>query len=460
MCWHTVYHFYENSLMKRYTTIFFLLVSFFAKAQDADSTASLSLEKCIGFALHNNADINNADFQSQINAVNYTQAKAQVFPSLNANVSHYLNSGRSINPSNNGYSTQSFTSADYGLSAGITLWNGFRLQNYIRKTELDKKAARMDLQNQRDMVTLQVIVAYLDVLNQEDQLDNYKQQLLSTQSQLNRLDSMDIAGAAKPDDIASMRGQLNGNQLSIIQQQDAIKTAKNTLFALMNVPVNPDAVLDRPQSLTEIQLQPRQALEDIFNRSLTTLPLIKEQELKEQSAYKYIQVQKGNYYPTLSFGAGISTNYSSTALDNTGSKLGYFNQLKNNYGTSLGLTLNIPLFNGLQARSNVKIAKIGYNQAVFNTRMIKNQLKNNISQYMADVDAALQSWQKQQEQVIAYQELVRVDQIKFNAGALDATDFLVAKTQLQQAEINLIVQRYTYLFKSKILSYYEGDLNL
>lgn len=79
---------------------------------------------------------------------------------------------------------------------------------------------------------------------------------------------------------------------------------------------------------------------------------------------------------------------------------------------------------------------------------------------MADVDAALQSWQKQQEQVIAYQELVRVDQIKFNAGALDATDFLVAKTQLQQAEINLIVQRYTYLFKSKILSYYEGDLNL
>lgn len=438
--------------MKRCVTILLLLISFFTKAQDADSTANLTLEKCIGFALRNNADINNSGFQSQINGVNYTQAKAQVFPSVNANIDHSLNSGRSINPSNNGYSTQSFTSANYGLNASMTLWNGFRLQNYIRKTDLDNKAAAMSLQNQRDMVTLQIIVAYLDVLNQEDQLDDYKQQLLGTQAQLAKLDSMDKSGAAKPDDIASTQGLLNGNQLSIIQQIDNIKNAKITLFGLMNVPLNIDAVLDRPQSLTQIQIQPEESIEDIYNRSISALPLIKSQELQEQSAYKNVQVQKGSYYPTLSFGAGIATNYSSSATGN------YYNQLKNNYGTSLGLSLGIPIFNGLQTRSNIKLAKIGYNQAAFTTKTVKNQLKNTIGQYTADVDAALKSWQKQQEQVNAYAELLRVDQIKFNAGALDATDFLVAKTQLQQAQINLIVQKYTYIFKSKILSYYQGQL--
>lgn len=475
--------------MKQCVTIFLLLISFFAKAQDADSTTSLTLEKCIGFALRNNVNINTSDFQSQMNGVYYSQAKAQVYPNVSASVSHQLNSGRNINTLNNTYSTQSFTSASYGLNAGMTLWNGFRLQNYIRKTALDNEAGKMDLQNQRDMITLQVIVAYLDVLNQEDQLDNYKQQLLSTQAQLNRLDSMNIAGAAKPDDMASMQAQLKGYEVSIVQQGDAIKTAKITLFGLMNIPLNLDAVLDRPESLTEAQAMPVQSIDDIYTHAVENLPGIKEVELKQQSAYKNILVAKGSYYPTLSLNGGISTNYSSTATtsvpgattrDSTGlyilngenqipvyqnvtaysySKIGYFDQLKNNYGIGVGVTLSIPIFNGLQARSNVKLAKIAYNEAVFTTNATKNQLKSTIGQYVSDVNAALQSLDKQQQTVDAYKELVRVDQIKFNEGALDATGFLVAKTQLQQAEINLIVMKYTYIFKSKILSYYQGQLS-
>lgn len=475
--------------MRNILFVLFFSVPFFAMAQDADSTSGLSLEKCVGFALRNNVNINNSDYQSQMNGVYYLQAKAQVYPGVNASVSHQLNSGRNINTLNNSYSTQSFTSANYGLNAGMTLWNGFRLQNYIRKTALDNEAGKMDLQNQRDMITLQVIVAYLDVLNQEDQLDNYKQQLLSTQAQLNRLDSMNVAGAAKPDDIASMQAQLKGYEVSVLQQEDAIKTAKITLFGLMNIPLNLDAVLDRPKSLTEVQTMPVQSIDDIYARAVGSLPGIKEAELKQQSAYKNIQVAKGSYYPTLSLNGGISTNYSSTATtsvpgattrDSTGlyvlnggsqtpvyqdvtaysySKIGYFNQLKNNYGIGVGVTLSIPIFNGLQARSDVKLAKIAYSQAAFTTNATKNQLRSTIGQYVSDVNAALQSLDKQQQTVDAYKELVRVDQIKFNEGALDATGFLVAKTQLQQAEINLIVMKYTYIFKSKILSYYQGQLS-
>ena len=475
--------------MKQCVTIFLLFTALFAKAQGTDSTSDLTLEKCIGFALRNNVNINNSGFQSQMNGVYYSQARAQVFPSVSASVSHQLNTGRNINTLNNSYSTQSFTSADYGLNAGMTLWNGFRLQNYIRKTALDNEAGKMDLQNQRDMITLQVIVAYLDVLNQEDQLDNYQQQLLSTQAQLNRLDSMNVAGAAKPDDIASMLAQLKGYEVSIVQQEDAIKTAKITLFGLMNIPLNLDAVLDRPESLTEAQAAPVQSIDDIYTHAVENLPGIKEAELKQQSAYKNIQVAKGSYYPTLSLNGGISTNYSSTATsavpgattrDSTGlyilnggtqvpvyqdvtgyaySKIGYFSQLKNNYGIGVGVTLSIPIFNGLQARSNVKLAKIAYNQAAFATNATKNQLKSTIGQYVSDVNAALQSLDKQQQTVDAYKELVRVDEIKFKEGALDATGFLVAKTQLQQAEINLIVMKYTYIFKSKILSYYQGQLS-
>ncbi len=424
-----------------------------------DSTSSLTLDKCVQMALRNNADINNAAFQSSVNSVTFSQSKAAIFPSVSGSVGHSINSGRTINPSNNSYSTQSYTSADYSLNANMTLWNGFKLQNYIRKYALDNQAGQMDLQNQRDQITLQVIVAYLDVLNQEDLLENYKQQALSTQAQLSRLDSMDNAGAAKPDDLANMKGQLSGNQIAIISQEDAIKTAKITLFNLMNVALNMDAILERPQSLTEIQIAPSEPIDDIYTRALQHLPSIKSAELKQQSAYKYVQINKADYYPSLQYGASLGTNYSSTSLDAMNNKIGYFNQFKNNYGTSLGLTLNVPVFNGLLTRSNVKIAKIQAAQATFTTKRIKNQLKSTVAQQSFDVDAALKAWGKQQQQVDAYKDVLRVSQIKFNEGAINSTDYLIAKTQLQQAEINLIVDKYTYIFKSKILSYYQGDLS-
>ncbi|MDE1191554.1 MAG: TolC family protein [Arachidicoccus sp.] len=445
--------------MKQIFIISFLFLSVFVKAQDADTTSDFTLEKCVQMALRNNVDINNSAFQSQQNKAYHTQAQAALYPSVSGSIDHSLNSGRNINSQNNTYSTQSFTQANYGLSASVPIFNAFKYRNNIKKTDLDFKASQYDLQNEKDQITLQVIVAYLNVLNQQDQLENYKQQLLSTQAQMNHLDSMNGAGAAKPDDIANMQGQLSGNQISIVQQENAVKDAKITLFNLMNVPVNIDAVLERPQSLTDIQLAENQSVDDIYSRSLQNLPMIKEAELQEQSAYKYVQINKADYYPYLQFGASIATTFTNTATDSYGSKIGYFNQLKNNYGTSFGLSLNIPIFNGLQTRTNVKIAKILAAKATFNTKTVKNNLKSNIVKASSDADAALSAWQQQQKQVDAYKELMRVDEIKFNAGAMNATDYLVDKTKLEQAEITLIVDKYTYIFNSKILSYYQGDLS-
>ncbi|WP_197492158.1 TolC family protein [Arachidicoccus ginsenosidimutans] len=447
--------------MKQLLIISFLFFSVYVQAQDVDvdSTLNLSLEKCVQMALRNNADINNSNFQSQQSKAYRTQAQAALFPSVNGSIDHSLNSGRNINSSDNSYSTQSFTSANYNLSANVPIFNAFKYRNNIKKTDLDFKASQYDLKNMKDQITLQVIVAYLNVLNQEDQLENYQQQLLSTQAQMNRLDSMNKAGAAKPDDIANMQGQLSGNQIAIVQQENAVKDAKITLFNLMNVPVNTDAVLDRPQSLTDIQLEQNGSVDDIYARSLQNLPMIKEAELQEQSAYKYVQINKADYYPYLQFGAGIATTYTNTATDNFGNKIGYFNQLKNNYGTYFGLTLNIPIFNGLQTRTNVKVAKILAAKATFNTKTVKNNLKSNIVKASSDADAALNAWQQQQKQVDAYKELMRVDEIKFNAGAINATDYLVDKTKFEQAEITLIVDKYTYIFNTKVLSYYQGELS-
>lgn len=470
--------------------IFFL--SFFLyknlHAQQKDSL-NLSLKECVEIALKNNADVHTAANNEAIAYANYQQSKAAVFPYLNGSVMHGLNTGRSINPSDNSYLSQQFASANYEINASLSLWNGFKIRNYIRKADVDLQAGKMNVQQHKDAITIEVIVAYLDILNQEEQLNSLVQQKQATQVQYARLETLNLSGAANPSDVYDLRGQLSSNDIGIINQQNYVHTAKITLFQLMNLPLNIHVSFQRPLSLSEVQLSEKESIDDIYTNSLGTLPLVKLAELKYRSAHTQVKVARADYYPSLQLNGGLGTAYSSAATKNipgspstvpTGDyyingatkvpiyrdveimnyqKIPYANQLKNNYGANINLTLFVPLFNGFQTKTNVKIAKAQEKESLQQLGTVQKQLKNTIGRIYYDADAALKVWLQQQDQVLAYKEYFRISEVKFLAGTINSAEYLIAKNKLEQAETSLIAAKYNYIFKSKILSYYEGRLS-
>lgn len=457
--------------------------------QISDSARRLTLQACVQIALKNNETVYLAQFNAEAAGVTHQQAKASIFPSVSGQINHGLNTGRSINPSDNSYLSQSFTSADYNLSASLSLWNGFKIRNYIRKTDLDEKSGKLDAQQQRDAITIEVIAAYLDILNQQEQLNNLYKQALSTQIQYNRLDTLNQNGAASPADLYDLKGQLNENQLAIIQQKNGIENAKITLFQLMNEPLDMTIVLEKPNQGKMPSVEAG-SIEGIYEESLTNLPNIKSAKLKFQSAEKQVAINKADLYPYLTLNGGLGTAFSSAATRSVlGSlvqsengayvmqdgtrlpvyedipqmsfqKIPYWDQLKNNYGANINLTLHIPIFDGLRARSNIKLARIQQKQAALDLTTAEKQLKNAVGKAYFDQSSALDGWAKQQEQVAAYQEYFRISEVKFNAGAINSAEYLIAKNKLNQAENSLVAAKYNYIFKSKILSYYKGTLSL
>lgn len=456
----------------------------------ADSLKTLSLQACVAIALDNNLDVNNAVFNAEAGEVYHKQAQAGIFPSINGSVDHGLNSGRSINPSDNSYLSQSFTSANYNLNASLSLWNGFKVRNYIRKTDLDEKAGKLDALQQKDAVTIQVIAAYLDILNQQEILNNLYRQELSTQVQYNRLDTLSQSGAASPADLYDMKGQLSSSQIDIINQKNSIQTAKITLFGLLNMPFDGEVVFEAPVGGLGSQQPATSSVDEIYAQAKDNLPLVRSSELKLQSAEKEVAINKADYYPSLTLNGGLGTAFSSAASKSilgdlsrqesggyviNGSdqlpvyedvasvqyqSIPYWNQLKNNYGMNLNLSLNIPIFNGLKTRTNVKLALIEQKQAALILTTTEKQLKNTIGKAYFDASSAMDAWLKQQEQVAAYAEYFRISEVKFNAGAINSSEYLIARNKLSQAQNSLVAAKYNYIFKTKILSYYQGTLSL
>lgn len=427
-----------------------------ASAQTPDT--ALTLQQCLDIAIKNNLLVKQSELDVERNRISYQQARENMLPSLNGSVDHSISDGRSLNPSTNQYVTTQFTSATYGLNSSLTLSSGLTLQNAVKQTSLAYQAGKMDFQQAKDNLTLNIITSYLQVLNAEDQLTQANSQSAVSQKQEERQEVLNKDGAVLPSAYYDLKGQAAADKLNVVNAKSALDIARLILLQLMNVPYNKNVKIQR-QLADQLPMQYNETADQIYSKALTDLAYVKAAELRRQSAEKGVQVAKGAMIPSVSLGGNLGTNYSSSA-NSSGTTSGYVNQLQNNYGTSLGLGVSVPILNYFQNRNKVKLAKLDLLNTQYVEQNVRIQLRENIDQAYVNMAAAYDRYKLLVEQVDAFGESFRIAEIRFNAGVLTSVDFLIVKGNLDRAKTSLISSRYDYLIRTKILDYYQGRLSL
>jgi outer membrane protein len=131
-------------------------------------------------------------------------------------------------------------------------------------------------------------------------------------------------------------------------------------------------------------------------------------------------------------------------------------QLSDNQNKSVMLHLNIPIFNGWMARTNIARAKIGIESANYTLETTRLNLRKNIQQAYADAVASLKSYAAAEKKVTATTESFKYADQKFNVGLINSVDYNEAKKELTAAQAELLQAKYDYLFKNLILEFYMG----
>lgn len=469
--------------MKR---IFFLsiLFVFFYSATNAQNS-NWTLQQCIDSAVARNYQIKQRGLQVETAAVNYSQAKSNRLPGVSADVNHGIQQGRSIDPFTNGYVNQQINYAGYGAGGELTLFNGLNLKNNIRQNRYATGAARMDLQQERDDITLNVILAYLQVLNNEDLAAISKAQLAVTQQQVDRLEKLNKEGAIAPPLLFDLRGQLKGEEVNVVNAANAVETAKLALAQLMNMPYDPAMTITRDGTETAM-MQYAATSAAVYQNAVDKFAVVQAAALRRQSAEASVKAVRGLLYPSLSLNGNINSNYSSVARKNnlidasdvatdsyvfinggktpvmakqnnyTSEKIAYPDQIKNNIYTNVGIVLRVPLLNGLQTRNRTKLAQINVKSATLVEENTKLLLRQAIDQAYLNMTNSWSRHKVLQEQVAAYAEAFRAAEVRFNEGVGTSVDYTLAKSKLDNANLNLVVAKYDYLLRTKVLDYYDG----
>jgi len=468
--------------MKKIFLSITLLISYLIMAAQ---TNKLTLQQCVETALKNNFNVQQNGLLMESAAINWKQSKLNLLPNLNAGASQSLNEGRSIDPFTNAYVNENYTSAGYGLSSQVTLFQGLAAQNLIQQNSFNYQATKMDWQQAKDNATINVILAYLQVLTDEDLLTQAENQDSLSQSQVARLEVLNKQGAISPSQLTDLKGTLASDQLSIINSKNALETSKITLCQLMNIPYDRNMQLEKI-SAEQFATKYEQTPDNIYQTALQQFAQVKAVDFRMQSAQREVKVAKGRLFPLLTFGANVNTNYSSAATQSvflnttdvtsadyvivngtqtpviqkqsnfSSQKISYNTQLNNNLYNTFNLNLNIPIFNSLQQRNRVKLAKLDVQNADLNAKTTKTQLQQNIEQAYSNMTAAGDRYKTLLEQVSAYTESFHAAEVRFNNGVGTSDDYLLAKTRMDLANINLISAKYDYVLRTKILDYYQG----
>lgn len=443
-----------------------------------------NLERCINHAIQNNIEIQQGRISVEQANINHTAAKHSRYPSLNAGTDVGLNFGRSIDPTNNDFVTQSFLSNRLSLSTNVSLYNAGRINNTIKQAEINQESANYTVKQTERDIALVVANTYLNTLFAQENLKNAEAQLELTREQYNQVEKLINAGVRPANELLDLDAQLARGEQSIITQENAVTISMLNLKQQLMLDPDYQIILERPKDVDIVSDADIITFEEIYSSALNNQPAIRAAELDIRAAEIEEKIAKSALYPSVSLGGSLQSNYNNRAEQFDGfmptvtdipvgidgqpailslpgqeavtSDNPYINQIDENLSYGVGLGVNIPIYNNYQTKANIERAKLNTTSAALNIERQKNTLKTNVQQALADAKAASKSYQAAQKsrdaQRAAYDNATK----QYDLGAINSFDFVNARALLDSAEISLIIAKYDYLFKAKVVDFYMG----
>jgi outer membrane protein len=457
-----------------------LCAGYMLHAQDADH---YTLQKCIDLAIQTNLSVQTAALEVESSSAGLRQARASAGPSVSGYANQGISTGKSINPYTNAFINQEVNTGQYGLNAGLTLFNGFSTINNMQQNAFNHKSNKMDYQQAKIDVSIQVALAYLQILSSEELVNQAMSQMTATQTQLDRLSVLQKNDAISPSVFYDTRGQLANDKLSLINARAAWQTAKLNLGQLLNISFSSAASFEKvtlDKVMDELVVS-----EQLYAEMYAAIPGIKAADYRKISALKAWHASRGNIFPVLGLNGSLASNYSSAASSQrvigtydaaTGDyvtiagnpspvfttqynyrndKIAWNNQVKNNFNTYVGLSLQIPLFNGLKVKTQNDLAQIKYRQVEAQQKNTELRYKALIEQLSNDLKNAFERYVILKEQVSDYEASFKVATAKFEKGAITTFEYTTSKSNYDKSRANLINIQYEYLFKGKVLDLYK-----
>lgn len=418
-----------------------------------------SLQDCLDYALKHNLQLQKSKANEQLSDVGIKEANADWYPSLSASLSQnmqhrpfqqdatsFVNGGITSTASD-----KTTWSGSYGVSASWTVWNGGQRSLNIKDSKLAMEQAIHATAQKANSIQEQVAQLYVQIL--------YMREALSVNTELLHHDSIVYErgqrmlnnGQISRSDLAQLRAQLSQGRYDVVNAETQIRNVELSLKQVLEL--GPDETLTiAPLTVSDAKVVTAiPAKSDAYQAALDRLPQMKSSLISLERAELAVKQAKAGYWPTINLQGNLGDSYMS------GSTRDWGQQMKYNLNMSLGLSVQIPIYDKRRTKSSIERAKINQLTAQYDHLDVEKDIYNTVETCWLNATNGQHKFLAAMDNVESLQ--LSYDNIRrqFEQGQKDITDLLDSRGRLLQAKQSLLQDKYTALLNKALLAFYAGQ---
>lgn len=422
-----------------------------------------TLDECIAYALEHNIEVKQQELAAETKRVTISESKWAYAPNVSASNSYNLSTGRVLDPTTYDFiENQTVQGNNTSVSAGVTLFGGMRNLHALRRAKLDLTSSLLGVEKTRNDVMLNVTARYLEILFAAEQIRNAGQIAATLKIQEEKTAKKVEARKVTSADLLQIQSQLADAENNLLTARNTYDIARLDLCQLLEIEDYASFEPAPPEEALPATVLP-DGIDGIVEAAMA-LPQVKMAALDIDMARRDIRIAQAAYFPTVSLSAAYGSSYSDArqkVFQNPDGTYRYeaypfFEQYKDNANKYISLSLNVPIFGGLQKRKAVRRSKIALRQAEYALQTMRKQVSKEVTQAWIDLRTAQEKYFSSQKYVATASEAARQVERKYELGVATVVDYNTALDNLVKARTQLAQAKYEYIFKTRIIEFYRN----
>lgn len=423
-------------------SILFFLSSAIVFAQSATTDSiRMSLQQCLDYAYEHQNDIKNAQLDAEISHRYSQEVTGQGLPQVNGSVqfTDFLKLPTSLIPAEFfGGEPGTFVPLQFGTQYNTTIGATAQQLVFDGRYFLGLKAAKAltDL-NQKNVlrtkieITESVLKAYLATLIAFERSDELDVNIVSFKQTYDNTQALYKSGFTEKVDVDRIAVSYN-NLLADKERTDKFKVLSiYTLKFQMGMDVNQPLILTDTLREADFQSVLQNATVPDVNNRIEYQMLLTSKSLAKMNMQQY----KIGYLPSLYAIGNINWQAQRNEFD--------FFQGGDWYNTAyIGLTLNVPIFDGLQKARQIQQAKLEMQKNDNNILNFQNSMNLEVTSAKANMQNAIHALDVQKSNLDLANEIKTISKKKFELGVGTSLEVTDAETSLKDAQTSYLNALY------------------
>lgn len=419
-----------------------------------------SLEECILYAIEHNISLKQQEQQQELSEIAANTSKNSWLPNLNASVGQTFSFGR-VQSADGTISSRNGGNTSFGAQIQMPVFDGLKIPNDIAAKKLDLQAATAALEKAKEDLAINITSYYVQVLYNKEILKIAELQTELTAEQVARTEALVNAGKVPLSQLYDIKAQLAKDEVTRTEARNNVNLALLDLMQSLELEREGnvfDILTPELDDAVEKYMGSILPPDNIYDNAVTVKPQVKEQEYLLESQKKMLKVAQADYYPKLNLNAGYNTGYYHyyTGLAPGQTNRSFGDQFSDNSQQSVGFSLSIPIFNRFQIRNNVRSARVNIVNRELMMENVKKVLYKEIQQAYYNAVAAQDKFVSSEKAVLASKEAFSYAEERYAAGKSTVFEYNESKTKYAQSLSEQVQSKYDFIFRTKILDFYNG----